>query len=154
MQSAVNSQPTTKQPKPPPLARIEGGWGKNAEEWKLAMERTCKRKRIPPKPEMPLQNSFSALQTDERRPFISGQTLELRKAALSAPRITTAKIKKRERVVGDFLLRGMEAFAELMCYLERHFAYQRFVSGMSTKDYQALYCSLTVICCCVSHGQQ
>lgn len=37
----------------------------NARECKLAMARTCRRKTLPPKPEMPLQNRFVALQTEE-----------------------------------------------------------------------------------------
>lgn len=48
----------------------------NAEEWKLARERTSRRKRPPPRPEMPLQNHFTALQTEEERPVTSGQTLQ------------------------------------------------------------------------------
>ena len=70
-----------KQPKTPPPAHTEGRGASNAEEWKLAMARTSRRKRLPLKPEMPLQNRFTALQTEEERPITSGETLELSKAA-------------------------------------------------------------------------
>ena len=76
VQSAVDPQPKT-----PPPAHTEGSGVNNLEEWKLAMARTSRRKRLPPKPEVPLQNRFTALQTEEERPVASGQTLELSKAA-------------------------------------------------------------------------
>ena len=60
---------------------MEGRGANNAEEWKLAMARTSRRKRLPPKPEVPLQNCFTALQTEEERRVTSGETLELSKAA-------------------------------------------------------------------------
>ena len=80
-QSAVDPQPTAKWPKTPLLAQMEGRGDNNVEEWKLAKARTCRRKRLPPKPEVPLQNHFTALQTEQERPFTSGETLELSKAA-------------------------------------------------------------------------
>ena len=88
----------------------KGRRANNAEEWKLAMARTCRRKRLPPKPEVPLQNRFTALQTEER-PVTSGEALEPGKAARSAPCIKNSTTEKRQRVivVGDSLLRGTEA---------------------------------------------
>ena len=69
-----------KQPKPPSLTHMEGRGTNNAEKWKLARARTCRKKRLPLKPEVPLQNYFTALQTEEERPVTSGETLELSKA--------------------------------------------------------------------------
>ena len=61
VQSAADPQPTAKQTKTPPLAHAEGSRGtNNAEEWMVAKARTSRRKRFPPKPEVPLQNRFTA----------------------------------------------------------------------------------------------
>ena len=79
-QSAVDPQPTAKQPKPPPMAHTEGRGANKEEEWKLAIARTCRRKGLRLKPEAPLQNHFTALQTEEERPVTSGETLEPSKA--------------------------------------------------------------------------
>ena len=67
VQSAVDPQPTAKQPKTPPPVHTEGRGANNAEEWKLATARTSRRKRLPLKPEVPLQNCFTALQTAKTR---------------------------------------------------------------------------------------
>ena len=64
-QSVADSQPTTTLPKTPSLAHREGKGANNAEEWKLATARTCRRKRLPLKPEVPLPNHFTVLQTQE-----------------------------------------------------------------------------------------
>ena len=53
----------------------------NAEEWKLATARTSRSKRLAPKSEVPLQNCFTTLGTEEERSVTSGETLELSKAA-------------------------------------------------------------------------
>ena len=62
-------------------------------------------------PEAPLQNHFVALPTEEETTVTSGETLELSKAAWSAPRVA-AGITEEKRwaiAVGDSLLRGVEA---------------------------------------------
>ena len=77
VQSAVDLQPTAKQPKTPPLVHTEGRGANNAEEWKFAsLARTCRRKRLPLKPEVPLQNHFTTPQTEEERPVTSGEMPE------------------------------------------------------------------------------
>jgi len=81
VQSAVDPQPMAKQPKTLPPAHTEGRGGNNAEEWKLARARPSRRKRLPSKPEVPLQNCFTALQTEKERPIKSGEMLEPSKAA-------------------------------------------------------------------------
>lgn len=103
---------------------------------------------------MPLQNHFAALQTEEERPVTSGEMMELSTATQSAPRVTNNQhnFKKmtddsRVIVVGNCLLRGMEA--NLTPSLERCAAYQWLLSGMSPRDYQALYTPLTAIFLCV-----
>jgi len=53
----------------------------------------------PPQPEVSWQNHFTTLQTEEERPITSGETLELSKAAQSAPHITTSATKKRQWVI-------------------------------------------------------
>ena len=85
---------TAKQPKPTPPAHMEGKGANNAEEWKLSTVRTSRRKRLPLKPEAPLQNRSTALQTEEERPVTSGEALELSKAARSAPGITSTTKKR------------------------------------------------------------
>lgn len=94
-----------KQPETPPLAHAEGRRANNAEEWKL--ERTCRRKRLPLQPEVPLQNWRGKTR-------IKRETLDLGKAAQSAAYITTSSTKKRwwVIVVGDSLLRGTEALID------------------------------------------
>ncbi|KAM6037296.1 optineurin-like [Chlamydotis macqueenii] len=89
-------------------ACTEGKEANDVEEWKLAMARTSRRKRLPPKPEVPLQNRFTSLQTKEERPSTSGEMLELSKAAQPAPHITTSTTKRRPWVivVDNSLLRG------------------------------------------------
>jgi len=62
------------------------------------MARTSRRKRLPSKPEVSLQNRFAAQQTEEERPITSGEMLEPSKAARSAPRVTTNATKKRGQV--------------------------------------------------------
>lgn len=79
-QSAVDPQSMAKQPKTPPVTHTEGRRGSNAEEWNLEVIRTCRRNKLPPKPEMPFQNLFANLQTEEERSITSGDTLELSKA--------------------------------------------------------------------------
>ncbi|PKU49566.1 rna-directed dna polymerase from mobile element jockey-like [Limosa lapponica baueri] len=49
----------------------------NAEEWKLVTARTSRRNRLALKPEVPLQNHFTTLQTEEVRPVTPGEILEL-----------------------------------------------------------------------------
>lgn len=61
-QPAVDAQPTAKSSSTSPH-RSKGG--NNAGEWKHPTARTCRRKRFPPKPEVPLQNYFTALQTKD-----------------------------------------------------------------------------------------
>lgn len=80
-QSAVHLLPMAKQAKTPLLAHTEGKGANNAEEWKLATARIYRRKRLPLKPEVPWQNCFTTLQTKEGRPVISGEMLQLGKAA-------------------------------------------------------------------------
>jgi len=53
------------------------------------MARSSRRKILPLKPEVPLQNCF-ALLTKEERPVTSGETLELSKAVRSSPCIKTS----------------------------------------------------------------
>ena len=64
-----------------------------------------------PTPEVPLQNHFTSLQTEEESPITSGETLEPSTAARSAPRKTANTTKKRRRViaVGDSLPRHSQA---------------------------------------------
>lgn len=104
-QSAVDPQP-----KPPPLSHTEGSVANNSEQWKFAMARPSRRKRVPPKPEVHLQNCSTALQTEEERPVTSGEMLEVSKAAWSAPCKTNNTTKKMQWVivVGDSFLRGTE----------------------------------------------
>lgn len=78
---------------------------------KLAKTRTSRRKKLPLKSEVPLQNCFTTLQTEEERPITSGGMLDLSKAARSAPLITTSTAKEKQQVIvaGGSLLRGTEA---------------------------------------------
>lgn len=93
MPSTVCSVPTAyKQLKPPPSAHTEGSGASNAEEWKLAMARTNRRKRFPL--ELEVHNCFTTLQTEEERPATSGKKLELSKAAQSATCITSSTKKR------------------------------------------------------------
>lgn len=41
------------------------------------MTRTSRRKRLAPKPEVPLQNRFTALQMEEERPVTSGKSMKV-----------------------------------------------------------------------------
>lgn len=52
------------------------------------MARTCKKKRSSPEFEVHLQRSFIALPADEDRAVPSGERPRLRRAGLSAPRVT------------------------------------------------------------------
>jgi len=79
VQSAMNPQPSSQ--KLPHQHTQKGGGVYNAKEWKLAMARISRRKRLPLKPEMALQNHFTALQIEEQRPVTSEETLELSKAS-------------------------------------------------------------------------
>jgi len=45
------------------------------------MVRTSRRKTLPLKPKVHLQNCFTALQTEEERPIMSREALELNKAS-------------------------------------------------------------------------
>ena len=72
-----------------------GGGANNAEEWTVAKARTSRRKRLPPKPEVPLQNRFTTLQAEEESPVTPGEVLELSNAAPSGPCITASTTKKR-----------------------------------------------------------
>lgn len=93
------------------------------------MPGTSRRRRLPPKPEVPLQNCFTTLQTEERL-ITSGETLELSKVAQSAPCISIRKTKKRWWViaVGNSLPRGSESsFANLTYSLEMCTAYWGFL---------------------------
>ena len=152
-QPAVDPQPMAKQPKTPPTAHTEGREANNAEEWKLAMARTCRRKRLPPRPEVPLQNLSPALQTEKERPVTSGETLELSKAVQSARCMTASATNKRQRMVavGNCLLRSTEAPICWPATLSREVC---CLSGMSPRNYQASYSLLTVIihCCCFHVG--
>lgn len=76
-QPAVDLQPVATWPKTPPPARAEGREVSKAEEWQLAMTRTSRRKRLAPKPEVPLQNRFTALQMEEERPVTSGKSMKV-----------------------------------------------------------------------------
>lgn len=67
------------------MAQTDGRGASNMKEWKVATGRTIRKKRLPPKPGVPFQNRFTALQTEEKRPIPSGEALELSKAAQSAP---------------------------------------------------------------------
>lgn len=53
------------------------------------------------KPEVPLQNPFTALQTEEERPITSGELLGLSNALQPAPCATTSAAKKRLQVVNS-----------------------------------------------------
>lgn len=66
----------------------------NAEEWKLAMARTCKKKRFFPECEVFLQHCSLTLQADEDRALTSGGTPGLRRAAPSAPCVTPVQLTK------------------------------------------------------------
>lgn len=83
VRSAANPQPRAKQPKTTPMTHTKGRGANTAEEWKLAIASPCSRKRPSLKSKVPLQNCFTALQTEEERPVLSGETLELSKAAQS-----------------------------------------------------------------------
>jgi len=89
------SRPLAKQPKTPPPAHTELGGHNSGGEWKLARARTSWRKRLLLKPEMPMPNGFTAVHPGGEGP-ISGDTLELNKAAQSVPCLTTSTIKKRQ----------------------------------------------------------
>lgn len=101
----------TKQPKTPPAAHTEGRGTNKPQEWKLARPRTYRKKKLPPKPEVPFQNCFTAMQNKEYKPVTSGETLELSEAAQSDPYGKTSATKQRQQmmVVGDSLLRSTEA---------------------------------------------
>lgn len=73
----MDPQPVATWPKTPPLAHAEGREVSKAEEWQLAMTRTSRRKRLAPKPEVPLQNRFTALQMEEERPVTSGKSMKV-----------------------------------------------------------------------------
>lgn len=62
---------------PPPAHKEVCVRGNNAEERMLAMARTCRRKSLPPEPGVPLQNHFTALQTEEERPVTSRAMLDI-----------------------------------------------------------------------------
>lgn len=65
-----------------PHQHTQKGWSNNAEEWRLAMARTGRRKRLLPKTEMTLPNHFGALQTEEETSITPGKMLELRQPHL------------------------------------------------------------------------
>jgi len=88
--------PMDKEPKAPPLTHTEGRGGASVDVWKLATAKTSRRKRLPPNPEVPLQNRFTALWTEEERPVTSGEMLEPCKAAQSAPRIKPVQLRKSD----------------------------------------------------------
>lgn len=54
-----------KEPNTPPPAHTEGSKAKNTEKLKLAIARSSRRKRLPLKQGVLLQNRFTSLQTDE-----------------------------------------------------------------------------------------
>lgn len=66
-------------------------------------------KGLPPLPDMPFQNQFTALGTTEEGPVMSGETLVLTEPAQSIPNIMIS-LTKKERwviVIADPLLQGM-----------------------------------------------
>lgn len=62
LDSSFQAQPTAKTSSSSPRRRQGGN---DAGKWKLPTARTCRRKRLPPKPEVPVQNCFTALQIEE-----------------------------------------------------------------------------------------
>lgn len=81
-QAAGDSQPAAKQSKTPTVSTPRRDRGNNAEEWRLAMARTARRKRLLPKAEVPLPNGFTALQTEEETAITPGKKPELRQPHL------------------------------------------------------------------------
>ncbi|PKU42353.1 rna-directed dna polymerase from mobile element jockey-like [Limosa lapponica baueri] len=70
------------------------------------MARTSRRKRLPPKPEVPLQNHFTTLQTEEERPVISGDMLELSKGSSHTAQVTEGTGRDWEKeelpIIGEY----------------------------------------------------
>lgn len=77
-QHAVDPLCMAKQSKTLPMAHIQRREGNNGEEWKPAAKRICRRIRL--SPEVPLQNCFSTLQSEEEISVTSGEMLALGKA--------------------------------------------------------------------------
>lgn len=75
----------------------------NAEEWKTGIIRTIRRKRVPLKLEVPLQNCFALLHTEEEGPVTLVEMLELTKSAQHA-----AQLRRRIITIGDSLQGGTE----------------------------------------------
>lgn len=55
-----------------PSQEYTGGNNAQNRKMKLVMARTIRRKRLPPLPDMPLQNQFTALGNTEEGPVMSG----------------------------------------------------------------------------------
>lgn len=91
-QSAADPQPASRQPETPLMTCTEVRVV-SVEEWKLARARTCRRKRLPQKPEVSLQNCFTTLQSEEGGPVSSGKVLGLSKAAPSSLHVTDSQCK-------------------------------------------------------------
>ncbi|MCQ4187457.1 SGNH/GDSL hydrolase family protein [Klebsiella pneumoniae] len=111
-QSAPEPQHPVNQSTTPALTHDVSKQAEDATEWKAARARRSRRKKkqLPQNPEVPLQNRFAALQTEEVRPSTSGEAREPCKVARPARVITSAtKKKRRVVVVGDSLLTGTEA---------------------------------------------
>lgn len=73
-------QPTAKKMKIAPPAYTEGRAASNAVEGKLALARPSRRKKLTSQSGVPLQDLFTALQTEEERPVGIDEILELSKA--------------------------------------------------------------------------
>lgn len=59
----------------------------NYAKWKNAVRKTNRRKKPDSKPEVPLQNHFKVLQTEEEKETATGKLAELSKADRPAPHI-------------------------------------------------------------------
>lgn len=84
VQPALNTQSGAKQPQAPPLAHPVRGEANSDGKWIIAIRKTNRTKKPASKLEVPLQNHFTVLQTEEKE-TISAKLSELSKAARPAP---------------------------------------------------------------------
>lgn len=108
------------------------------------------------KPEVPLQNPFTALQTEEERPITSGELLGLNNAVQRAPCATTSAAKKMPQVGNSRQLcqnLWRHPFGSLKCSLERGAACLQLVSGTALR-LQSRADSWLLSAAVVSHGHQ
>lgn len=146
MQFAADRQPNSQ--KLPPSHTEKGGGPVVQKDGSLQEQGPAGGRDFPQRLRCCCRTALLLCRLKEKRPVTSGEILELSKAAQSTPCVTTSTTETRQQVMaaGNCLLKGTEV--SIFHSLERYDAYQRLISKMSLRDYQASHSPLMISCCC------